>query len=286
MSVISIIIPHHNTPTLLQRCLDSIPADKGIQVIVVDDNSDPTKVDFEKFPGKVRPDVEIFLTKEGRGAGYARNVGLQHAKGDWLLFADSDDYFVQGFYDVIRKYIDNDTDMVLFKAKSVISDTLEPSNRNENINTRIDEALEGKIDEKHASIAVQSPWCRLIRRQFVEDNKIRFEEVIACNDTMFTTKCTCLANSIQLSPDYIYVITYRQGSLWDDRKKNPNNLLARIQVQIRRNKYVKQYGFDQLPILGYVVKSVRMGFPTFMKALCLSIKEGAVFHGVFNYFKR
>ena len=111
MSVISIIIPHHNTPTLLQRCLDSIPADKGIQVIVVDDNSDPTKVDFEKFPGKVRPDVEIFLTKEGRGAGYARNVGLQHAKGDWLLFADSDDYFVQGFYDVIRKYIDNDTDM-------------------------------------------------------------------------------------------------------------------------------------------------------------------------------
>jgi glycosyltransferase involved in cell wall biosynthesis len=47
----SIIIPHKNTPELLQRCLASIPKREDIQIIVIDDNSDNTKVDFEYFPG-------------------------------------------------------------------------------------------------------------------------------------------------------------------------------------------------------------------------------------------
>ena len=46
----SIIIPHKNIPNLLQRCLDSIPNREDVQIIVVDDNSDPNIVDFDKFP--------------------------------------------------------------------------------------------------------------------------------------------------------------------------------------------------------------------------------------------
>ena len=46
----SIIIPHRNIPLLLRRCLDSIPRRMDIQIIVVDDNSDPGQVDFEHFP--------------------------------------------------------------------------------------------------------------------------------------------------------------------------------------------------------------------------------------------
>ena len=45
----SIVIPHKNTPDLLQYCLDSIPVRDDVQVIVVDDNSDADKVDFEHF---------------------------------------------------------------------------------------------------------------------------------------------------------------------------------------------------------------------------------------------
>ena len=89
----SIIIPHKNIPYLLQRCIDSIPYRDDVQIIVIDDNSDPTIVDFSNFPGCNRPQVEIYFTKDGRGAGYARNVGLQHVKEKWVLFADADDLF-------------------------------------------------------------------------------------------------------------------------------------------------------------------------------------------------
>lgn len=49
MIYFSIIIPHKNTPDLLQRCLDSIPVCDDVQVIVVDDNNDTDKVDFGHF---------------------------------------------------------------------------------------------------------------------------------------------------------------------------------------------------------------------------------------------
>ena len=101
---LNIIIPHHNTPALLQRCLDSIPDEDNISVIVVDDNSSPELVDFDNFPGRERTYTKVFFTKEGKGAGYARNIGLEHAEGEWVLFADSDDFFVSNFYEIVSNY--------------------------------------------------------------------------------------------------------------------------------------------------------------------------------------
>ena len=60
----SIIIPHRNIPKLLQRCLGYIPYRDDVQIIVVDDNSDPQVVDFDNFPGMNIPNVEVYFTKE------------------------------------------------------------------------------------------------------------------------------------------------------------------------------------------------------------------------------
>lgn len=101
----SIIIPHKNIPVLLQRCLSSIPRRNDIQVIVVDDNSDLQMVDFSSFPGLEDPFVEVVFTKEGKGAGYARNIGLDKVKGKWLLFIDADDYFYDGMSQSIDSFV-------------------------------------------------------------------------------------------------------------------------------------------------------------------------------------
>lgn len=275
---LSVIIPHHNIPNLLERCLNSIPERDCIQVIVVDDNSDSSIVDFNHFPGYNRDNVEIYLTKEGKGAGYARNVGLTHANGKWLLFADSDDFFVENFFDIVKDYFDSNYEEVVFKAKSVDSDTLEPSNRNENINKRIDQVLYEGSPKKNTLLKVQSPWCRLIRRDFVNNNNILFDEVLACNDAMFTTKVTCLAKEIGVDTREIYVVTYRTGSLWDSRKKNPQNVLIRLEVQIRINKYVKKMGFRQFPLIVYLKMAKDIGYATYFKALWIVVKTKSLFN--------
>lgn len=115
----SFIIPHKNTPDLLQKCLDSIPRRDDVQIIVVDDNSDEDKVDFSSFPGLDDPTVEVYLTKEGKGAGYARNVGLKHAVGKWLVFADADDFFTGKINLLLDNNTSSESDVVFFKNISI-----------------------------------------------------------------------------------------------------------------------------------------------------------------------
>ena len=100
----SIIIPHKNCPDLLNRCLGSIPLRDDIHIIIVDDNSDN-----DKKPQYDRNNMEIiFLDAEhSRGAGHARNVGLNRAKGKWLLFADADDYYCEHGFEILDKYLDS-----------------------------------------------------------------------------------------------------------------------------------------------------------------------------------
>ena len=128
--IYTIIIPHKNSPKLLQRCLNSIPRRDDLHIIVVDDNSDPNKVDFECFPGYDRDDVEIIFTKEGKGAGRARNVGLDHViDTKWIIFSDADDLFYETFPSILENYKDSNYDVIYFLAKPVDSDTLGPTKR-------------------------------------------------------------------------------------------------------------------------------------------------------------
>ena len=113
----SVIIPHHNTPDLLRRCIDSIPQRDDLEIIIVDDNSDENIVDFSCFPGKGKKNTKIIFSKEGRGAGFSRNCGVREASGIWLIFADADDYFTSKFNDILDKYTEcNNIDVVFFNA--------------------------------------------------------------------------------------------------------------------------------------------------------------------------
>lgn len=86
----SIIIPHKNLLDLLIRCLESIPKRNDIQVIVVDDNS-VNQTAIQNEISKIEDiKIDFVACSKSKGAGGARNVGLQMALGSYLLFADAD----------------------------------------------------------------------------------------------------------------------------------------------------------------------------------------------------
>lgn len=108
----SIIIPHHTkTDTiLLERAVDSVPDKDQIQILVIDNS--PLPIDTNLFVK--RKNVEILFSDKSKGAGHARNVGIENAKGNWLLFLDADDFFVKGAFDVFKKHYDSSVDIVFF----------------------------------------------------------------------------------------------------------------------------------------------------------------------------
>jgi len=278
----SIIIPHYNTPKLLQRLVDSIPQKDDLEVIIVDDNSDEGKK-----PKIVRDDVQIYLlnSDQSKGAGRARNIGIEKAKGKWLLFADSDDFFSEEMYEIISEYSNSSYDMIMFKANSVDSETLLPSDRDAGINRSIDSYLNGLISAQVASLGVHSPWCRMISKNFVINNNLKFDEVIASNDTMFTTKVSCLAKSIGVSNRILYTVTFRQGSLWNSRK-NADNYLARIEVYIRRKQYLSSIGINTPPMIIPLLKMGYVDFYTNLKAFLMVYRSGFLFQNTIGYLKK
>lgn len=182
----SFIIPHKNTPDLLQKCLDSIPRRDDVQIIVVDDNSDADKVDFEKFPGLDDPCVEVYLTKEGKGAGYARNVGLKHAVGKWLVFADADDYFNSVISEVLDTYSTKDFDLAIWRTSCLNLDTGQAGTRGQGLNTAFSQALSsGDIIRL---LLVSTPIKGIYLSDVIKKNNIQFNECRWANDVVFSAK--------------------------------------------------------------------------------------------------
>lgn len=209
------IIPHKNTPDLLQKCLDSIPRRDDVQIIVVDDNSDPDKVDFDHFPGLDDSTAEVYLTKEGRGAGYARNVGLSHATGKWIVFADADDFFMPDISTAMDEYVNTDWDIVFLKASSLELCSGKPSNREQHINQAVDNAL--LSNDYNLFYGLSTPYCKLIKKSLIDLHNIHFEEVRWSNDVVFSAKAIANAKNITASPIQIYCITRGNDSLTANR---------------------------------------------------------------------
>lgn len=237
----SIIIPHKNIPSLLQRCLNSIPQRADIQIVVVDDNSDSAKVDFNHFPGLNNNQINVYFTKEGKGAGYARNVGLKHAKGKWLLFADADDFFNDSFLDQIDKYLESDYDIIYWSINSVYSDDLKPAERGMHINQYINKAANGdKESIDFIRYTFLYPSAKMIRRKFVEENSIFFDEVPASNDTMFGVKVGSNAKKIAFDTFQLYCLTLRNNSLVTSYTYK--NLRSRLDVSFKLYDFLNKIG--------------------------------------------
>lgn len=282
MHTFSVIIPHHNIPDLLQRCLESIPDREDVQVIVVDDNSSAEKVDFEHFPGLERKYTECIFDKEGGGAGHARNIGLRHADGKWLVFADADDFFTKDAFDILYSHKDEPANIILFKADSVDSDDYSLSNRHLELNQAIDEALAGKITSKEAVWKMPVPWCKMVCREYVEKNNIEFEEVVSSNDMMFVLKSVCWTHddAVMVFDELIYTVTTRKNSLFDSRNKDLTNFLCRLGVFIRCNRFQNHYRlFRNEPIIIHLWRARRFGVGGFVKAFALVIRNHALFSG-------
>lgn len=204
----SIVIPHKNIPELLVRCIESIPERDDIQVIVVDDNSDDTDDYPGKYPELTRSGIEVYYTKEGKGAGYVRNIGLEHAKGKWILFADADDFFLPGWTDITDRYLDSDADVVQFR----IDDILCHSDRMWH-NKALDDYEAGKMAARDVLFSNVTCWAKMLSSDFLQQNAILFEEVKCGNDVFFGYQVAVRADSIVISPSAIYDVTYREGSL-------------------------------------------------------------------------
>ena len=237
--IYTIIIPHKSTPKLLQRCLDSIQHRDDLHVIVVDDNSDPDIVDFKHFPGLDRNDVEVIFTKEGKGAGYARNIGLAHTESEKVIFADADDYFNYCITEILDEYKDDDTDIVFFNRLNVDSEYYTYSSKRDWYGWLFRKYDENPQEgEKAFRYQNDGPVCKIIKKSLIDTYDIRFEETTNQNDVRFSYMSGYYAKTIKVDKRAIYTVTYSPTSImftW-----NPEKIKTRVGVYCRKVVFLKE----------------------------------------------
>jgi len=213
----TVIIPHKNVPLLLDRLINSIPIRDDLEVIVVDDGSDEDVVKFLNHKIGNRVNISVIFNKESQGAGYARNCAIPLAKGKWILFADSDDFFNEGFGDFLSEYVGSDADVIYFNANSVDNDTLEPSSRVDHLHEFIDEY---KRNREHGELILRylftEPWCKMVKQDLIQVNNILFEESRIRNDVRFSYLVGYYAKKINVDYRQLYCVTTRRNSLSRD----------------------------------------------------------------------
>lgn len=211
-TVFSIIIPHYNIPELLIRCMKSIPVREDIQVIVVDDCSPNFDTYKERFPELSRPYLELYQTPKGGSAGRARNIGLQHAKGKWLIFLDSDDMLARNVESILRDVVNRTEDILFFDTISVMSNDLnKPSDRN--FYHQYFEQYELDNDESNFRYRFHSLWGKVFRADFIKKHHVRFDETKCSNDVMFSISAGVCAQKIAIDSRILFIVTEREGSL-------------------------------------------------------------------------
>ncbi|MBR0138131.1 MAG: glycosyltransferase [Erysipelotrichaceae bacterium] len=210
---VTVIIPVYNSEKHLRQCIDSVLSQtlEDIEVICVDDGS--TDSSFEILNEYAQKDSRLtaFKQKNSR-CGVARNNGLKHAQGEYVIFWDSDDYFEpQALEKMYAKAISNQADVCLCGSYRYFEDTGErvpaPSSLRTNL-TGGQEVFNRFTHEKYIfNISTISTINKLIRRQFILDNDICFSDARFGEDIIFSCNCYVLAERLTFVDEYL--VTYR-----------------------------------------------------------------------------
>ena len=163
-------MPIYNTAAYLSRCIESLVNQtySDLQIILIDDGStDESGAIADEWQTK-DPRIEVYH-QPNQGQSAARNVGLQHARGEYIAFVDSDDYIDSNYFSTMLQAADDTTDCVQTGYRRV-------KQNGEMIKT---------YRPKHF-YQYTSPCMRLYRRGFIECHQLLFPEGMIYEDVVFS----------------------------------------------------------------------------------------------------
>ena len=245
---ISIIIPVYNVEAYLRECLDSVLVDNQFsgQVICVNDGSTDGSLAILEQYAAIYPNVEVYC-QENQGQSVARNTGLDNAKGDYVLFLDSDDYYSKGaLYFLSDLAITNpDVDFFYMDCAITINGKRFYTLHNEK---PIKMPLIDYYDYEYAqynSTPTGCVWGGFYKREFIERNHLRMLPNCRYEDELFIFEVfmqsgTCMALHVN-QPYYNYRIG-REGAT--TAKYTLTHFYNRITITHACYEAMLKYGLD------------------------------------------
>ena len=230
---VSIIIPVYNTEKYLRECLDSVLAQTmtEIEVLCVDDGSTDSSLAILREYAVKDPRLTLY-TQDHQFAGAARNLGIKHAVGKYLLFLDSDDVFdpqlVEKSY---NRAEETEADICVFGGELFFDDSgkrcpapnlCRPDLCPKEVFSAAD------FPDEIFSFTTPASWNKIFRREFIITEGLKFPKHRTCEDLVFVLTALACAKRITLLDEPL--VSYRQhsASLMHTQDKDPLSFYAAL----------------------------------------------------------
>lgn len=213
---VSVIVPVYNAEKYLRECFDSLVNQtlKDIQIIAVNDGSPDYSAEICEEYEKKYDNFEYYY-KENGGSASARNLGLEHATGEYIGFVDADDWVELDMYEKMYSTAksNQDTDIVfcrVFENETAGSlDYYFPRygffNRQEMEKEIFPYSMPFLTEKGNYRNIRWCNWLRIHRREIIEKNHIRFfSGSRRCEDLGFTLECTIHSDSYYYLNESLY----------------------------------------------------------------------------------
>ena len=174
MPKFSIIVPIFNSEKYLEKCINSLinQTFKGIEIILVNDGSTDNS---EKIIKKYTKDTRIvYLKKENGGQASARNMGLKKAKGEYIIFIDSDDFVEKNMCERLLPFI-NKYDIIAFDYFLTYGD-------NDYYYKIFDDNPSSEVSKENYLLMDVGPCNKTYKRKYLINQKFKFPEGIIYED--------------------------------------------------------------------------------------------------------
>lgn len=216
--LISIIIPIYNVGKYIKRCVESLIVQKysNIEIILVDDGSSDDSAIIIDTLASIDTRINV-IHKENEGVSSARNIGIENAKGEYIMFVDGDDWvdneYVSYFVNLINK---SGCDIGMNKNNYYVSKYI--SNENMYIITS-EKAMEW-IYLGELFVAV---WNKIYKTSLIKDNGIFFNKKIWYGEGMlFNIECLQYIDKVAIGEKCVYHQTFNPNSAMRSFNLNSN----------------------------------------------------------------
>lgn len=211
-ALVSIIVPVYGTEAYLPACIESLRGQSypHIEIILVDDQSPDTCPEIcDRYAGM--DDRIVVIHQENKGVSGARNTGLRHAKGEYILFVDSDDEMYRDAVEILME------DAIRYNADTVsalqrlVYVNGEAKSSDADGTCTVYQQDEPLLLSLAGDANTVSACAKLFRASFIRD--IRFEEGRNINeDGFFVFRCYCKKPLLIQHNVYVYQYNLRDGS--------------------------------------------------------------------------
>lgn len=256
----SIIVPVYNVEKYLDRCIQSL-LNQGFldcEIILVDDGATDKSGEMCNQWSEKSGLIHAYH-KENGGLASARNYGLERARGQYIIFCDSDDWLGEGVLGLLSNILQKsgDIDILKYGFKKYNSGTIikeiYPSfpegiyEKNGIENVIIPGMLGPEKVFNYTQVPVLSAWSCAYSKRFLDETGIIFlsEREYLNEDELFNIRLILKAERVQVIHDTLYCYDTRDGSLTQKYMSymlgKKEKLLARIEEELKSNGVFEQY---------------------------------------------